>query len=137
MGPQKNQTKLSELGAYAANTRETNADAASSSKGSQQSMVGSNSGNGNGASSNHDPEIFALVQELAAAEGRQVTEEDMQKFLSSPSAANTESDSDSDEPRELCDFCKSFGKPCCLKCLLGRGSRQISNVHGNVYGFAG
>mmetsp|Transcript_70183 Transcript_70183/g.150294 ORF Transcript_70183/g.150294 Transcript_70183/m.150294 type:complete len:865 (+) Transcript_70183:46-2640(+) len=39
-------------------------------------------------------------------------------------------------PTELCDFCKPFGYPRCMKCLLGRGGKKILNHGGNIHGFA-
>jgi hypothetical protein len=49
-----------------------------------------------------------------------------------------EVDDDDEEPVELCSFCKPKGCPCCLKCLLGKGSKKIVKIggEGNIHGFA-
>lgn len=43
---------------------------------------------------------------------------------------------DEDAPEDLCSFCKPKGTPCCMKCLMGKGSKKIIQLNGRIHGFA-
>ena len=52
--------------------------------------------------------------------------------------ADDNSTSESEEEKELCDFCKKSGTPRCIKCLLGKSSKKIKKMGAaeNIYGFS-
>lgn len=83
-----------------------------------------------------DADLVMLLQELAAAEGISLTDGDLQRLATYAEAGHQEQDDDEEERKELCTMCRAFGKPCCMLCLLGRSSKRVALIRGNVHGFA-
>eukprot|EP00405_Crypthecodinium_cohnii_P012250 CAMPEP_0206441578 /NCGR_PEP_ID=MMETSP0324_2-20121206/13357_1 /ASSEMBLY_ACC=CAM_ASM_000836 /TAXON_ID=2866 /ORGANISM="Crypthecodinium cohnii, Strain Seligo" /LENGTH=896 /DNA_ID=CAMNT_0053909351 /DNA_START=69 /DNA_END=2759 /DNA_ORIENTATION=- len=120
-----------------------------SSSSSSSSSANPNLPTGRGrtnATDDLDPTLLKLVKELSDAEGI-VSEADLQRFLASADGQAASEDAvlmatgegqdemDSDEEKELCDFCKRQGKACCMRCLLGKGSKKVQRISGNIHGF--
>eukprot|EP00434_Breviolum_minutum_P003120 symbB.v1.2.002746.t1/scaffold146.1/size298692/27 len=84
-----------------------------------------------------DPRLLRCIQEMAAGAG---LEDRLSQFLSTQEALDTISESQKEDEEdtsiELCDFCKKENKPCCMKCLLGRSSKKVAQIRGNIHGFS-
>lgn len=83
------------------------------------------------------------VQELLAAflaeAGVQASDAQVAALVQSSGEMGVDGDAadeDEDVVEELCRFCKPKGTACCLKCLLGKGSKKVVNFGGNKHGFA-
>ena len=49
---------------------------------------------------------------------------------------NQEPETDDGNENELCDFCRPRAQACCMKCLMGRSSKKVTRIGGNIFGFA-
>ena len=58
-----------------------------------------------------------------------------QEMVQNPKDENFNEEEEDEEDKELCSFCKPKGFPCCMKCLIGKGSKKITK-HGNFHGFS-
>jgi len=74
------------------------------------------------------PVLLKLLKELSDAEGIPVPEAQLNRFFASSDGQAAldhallmaTGEVESDEEKELCDFCTRYGKACCMRCLLGK-----------------
>ena len=99
-------------------------------------------------------EAMRLAQQILQENGHVVDMDDLEPFYRAPGRGDgghghvggsgegdgddKEDDSEDEDDRELCDFCKPSGRPCCMGCLLGGWARRLRTFGpgGNIHGFA-
>ena len=96
--------------------------------GSSGKAVGKNSDDQNDNISDDEIEVRNLARSILEDLGFQ--NPNLNGISSEPNERE-----DDEEEKELCDFCRPHGRPCCMKCLIGKGSKRIVNIRGNVHGF--